>query len=160
MEVLLIFLLPLAKAVDSAREQQLESRLELRLELSLSLSLTVMVYLLGTVLYKWPPAWLEAGKWDLNTLKGSFLLLVIISLALYVVHFLAKFAISSYHLARDAEERRQLTYIFLSLRQKDAVSPEQQDIILNALFSRADTGLLKGDHGPAMPAAQIFGMMK
>ncbi len=126
-----------------------------------SVTVVVLVGILGALLYNWPPEWLEAGKWNLNTLKGSFLLLTVTSLSLYVVHFLAKFAISSYHLARDAEERRQLTYVYLSLLQRGAVSDEQQKIILSALFSRADTGLLKGDHSPTMPAAaQLFGMMK
>lgn len=124
-------------------------------------TVVVLVGILGALLYNWPPEWLEAGKWNLNTLKGSFLLLTITSLSLYVVHFLAKFAVSSYHLARDAEERRQLTYIYLSLLQRNAVSTEQQEIVLSALFSRADTGLLKGEHSPSMPAAaQLFNIMK
>jgi len=117
-----------------------------------ALSLVAMVSILGEVLYKWPPAWLQSETWEWNTLKGSFLLLTIASLAIYVVRFLAKFAISSYHLARDAEERKQLTYVYLSLLEKKAVTPEQQQIVLQALFSRADTGLLKGDHGPTMPS--------
>ena len=119
-----------------------------------------LVGILGLVLYNWPPVWLEAGKWNLNTLKGTFLLLTITSLSFYIVHFLAKFAVSSYHLARDAEERKQLTYIYLSLRQKNAISTEQEEIVLSALFSRADTGLLKGDHSPTMPASQLFNLMK
>ncbi len=117
-----------------------------------AVALVAMVAALSTVLYKWPPTWLQSETWDWNTLKGSFLLLTIASLAIYVVRFLAKFALSSYHLARDAEERKQLTYVYLSLLQKNAVSEEQQQIILQALFSRADTGLLKGDHGPTMPS--------
>jgi hypothetical protein len=117
-------------------------------------ALIIMVIFLSIILFNWPPAVLETPQkdWDWNTLKGSFLLLSILSLAIYVVRFLAKFAISSYHLARDAEERKQLTYVYLSLLEKKAVTPEQQQIVLQALFSRADTGLLKGDHGPAMPS--------
>lgn len=57
-------------------------------------------------------------------------MLTITSLALYIVHFLAKFSVSSYHLARDAEERKQLTYVYLSLLEKGAVSTEQQEIVL------------------------------
>ncbi|MEE9369349.1 MAG: DUF6161 domain-containing protein [Pontiella sp.] len=126
-----------------------------------AVTVVVLVLILGGVLYNWPPLWIEEGKWNLNTLKGSFLLLTITSLALYVVHFLAKFSVSSYHLARDAEERKQLTYVYLSLLQKNAVSAEQQEIILTALFSRADTGLLKGGSSPTMPvAAQLMGMFK
>lgn len=122
-----------------------------------ALSLCFMVGALGVLLYKWPPSILEGTPtpkaWDWNSLKASFLLVTIVSMAIYVVRFLAKFAVSAYHLSRDAEERKQLTYVYLSLLQKDAVSAEQQQIVLQALFSRADTGLLKGDHGPTMPSA-------
>ena len=110
-----------------------------------------VVSVLGTALYKWPPEWLNAAKWDLNTLKGSFLLLALTSISAYAIHFVSKFAISSFHLARDAEERKQLTYVYLSMLRKKAVPEADQKIILQALFSRADTGLLKGDHGPSMP---------
>lgn len=120
----------------------------------------VMVWILTTALYKWPPGWISANKWDLNTLKGSFLLLTITSIAAYAIHFLAKFAISAFHLARDAEERRQLTYVYLALLEKEAVPNDDQKIVLQALFSRADTGLLKGDHGPTMPATQVMSMFK
>jgi hypothetical protein len=120
-----------------------------------SVAVLVMVLVLTVGLYFWPPEWMKGKSLTLDTLKGSFILLTITSLAVYVVHFLAKFSVSSYHLARDAEERKQLTYVYLSLLEKGAVSKEQQEIVLSALFSRADTGLLKGDSHPSMPVANI-----
>ncbi len=59
---------------------------------------------------------------------------------------------SSFHLQRDAEEREQLTHVYLALtHEKDELDVEARNIILQALFSRADTGLLGGDSGPTMP---------
>ncbi|MDQ8206184.1 DUF6161 domain-containing protein [Coraliomargarita sp. SDUM461003] len=120
----------------------------------------LLICIFYNILYTWPPQWLEGNKWDLNTVKGTILLLTMTSVGLYLISLGAKFSVSSFHLARDAQERRQLTYIYLSLIQKGAIKPEEQKIVLQALFSRADTGLLKGDHGPTMPGAELLGKIK
>jgi hypothetical protein len=51
-----------------------------------------------------------------------------------------------------------MTHVYLSLiesgvigRENDTKENESLQIILQSLFSRADTGLLKGDHGPTLP---------
>lgn len=106
---------------------------------------------LMVILYKWPPTWFDADGWDLNTIKGSLVLITLTSIAAYIIHLTAKFCISSFHLARDANERKQLTHVYLSLIQENAISKEEQKIVLQSLFSRADTGLLKGEHAPTMP---------
>tara|TARA_B110001469_G_C9638973_1_gene320936 strand:+ start:1437 stop:2678 length:1242 start_codon:yes stop_codon:yes gene_type:complete len=120
----------------------------------------LLICIFYNILYTWPPQWLEGNKWDLNTVKGTILLLTMTSVGLYLISLGAKFAVSSFHLARDAQERRQLTYIYLSLIQKEAIQPEEQKIVLQALFSRANTGLLKGDYGPTMPGADLLGKIK
>ncbi len=110
------------------------------------------ILLLAIILYDCPFTILNSVTWSLASVKGSLILLTITSIGLYIIHLLAKFAISSYHLSRDAEERKQLTHVFLALLENKAVeSSSHREIILQALFSRADTGLLKGDHAPVMP---------
>lgn len=66
---------------------------------------------------------------------------------------------SAFHLARDARERYQLTRVYLAMLKANAVDPEHRAIILQSLFSRADTGLLKHDSGPTMPTAMIGELM-
>lgn len=119
-----------------------------------------VVYFLFNILYSWPPQWLEGNTWDLNTIKGTILLLTMTSIGIYLISLGSKFAVSSFHLARDAEERRQLTYVYLALTKKEAITKEEQRIVLQALFSRADTGLLKGEHGPIMPGVDIINKFK
>ena len=58
---------------------------------------------------------------------------------------------SSFHLARDSEERHTLTYFYLSLLKESEIDPEEKKLIMQSLFSRADTGLLKEDSSPTMP---------
>ena len=60
-------------------------------------------------------------------------------------------AFSSFHLMRDSEEREQLTYLYLSLSEETSVEEGSRNIILQALFSRTETGLLAQEHGPSMP---------
>ena len=67
------------------------------------------------------------------------------------MHTLAKFTICSFHLARDAHERQQLRYVYLSLVHEKKIDATEQKIVLQSLFSRADTGLLKGEQAPTMP---------
>ena len=74
------------------------------------------------------------------------------SVAIYVLRITIKLAMSSFHLSRDAKEREQLAYFYLSLKKDAAISDTERAIVINALFSRSDTGLLKGDSSPSMSA--------
>ena len=62
---------------------------------------------------------------------------------------------SSYHLARDAEERHTLTFFYLALTKDTEVKDDDRKLILQSLFSRSDTGLLKEDSSPTMPSDTI-----
>ena len=45
-------------------------------------------------------------------------------------------------LRNSAEEREQLTYVYLSLIKDSAVDEKEKNLIMQSLFSRAETGLL------------------
>jgi hypothetical protein len=62
---------------------------------------------------------------------------------------------SSYHLVRDAEERHTLTFFYLALLKDTEVKDEDRNLILQSLFSRVETGLLKDDSSPTMPSDAI-----
>jgi hypothetical protein len=95
-----------------------------------------------------------------NTLKWTILLALLFSIGIYVLRTFIKIAFSSMHLSRDADERFQLTHIYLSFLKEKAIDEKQREIILQALFSRADTGLLKGDSSPTMPDSIISQILK
>ncbi|AKX52023.1 hypothetical protein AKN92_11470 [Thiopseudomonas alkaliphila] len=78
----------------------------------------------------------------------------------YFIKLCTKMIFSSFHLARDAEEREQLTSVYLSLIKEGSIESDASTIILQALFSRTDTGLLGGDSSPTMPAVDVFKMIK
>jgi hypothetical protein len=84
-------------------------------------------------------------------LRGALLTLVVLSVGAYFVALFVRLATSAQHLARDAKERLQLTHVYLALMKEGAIEPKERDIVLQAIFSRADTGLLKGDSSPTMP---------
>lgn len=86
----------------------------------------------------------------MDVFKNSAIITVITSIAVYVLRLFVKMTVSSFHLSRDARERNKLTYFYLSLIEKKAVTEKERAIILNSLFSRANTGLLKGDSSPTM----------
>jgi hypothetical protein len=46
---------------------------------------------------------------------------------------------SAYHLARDAEERYTLTYLYLSLLKDNNVTDNERNLVMQSLFSRAET---------------------
>jgi Family of unknown function (DUF6161) len=99
-------------------------------------------------------------KGQVSAIKWSIIYVTFISFLAYGIRALNKVAFSSFHLARDAEEREQLTYVYLSLIKDSAVDEKEKSLIMQSLFSRAETGLLKGDSGPSMPndiSGKLFG---
>ena len=99
-------------------------------------------------------------KGNAQAIKWSVVYVTFISFLAFGIRALNKVAFSSFHLARDAEEREQLTYVYLALIKDKAVDEKDKNLIMQSLFSRADTGLLKDDSGPTMPndfAGKILG---
>lgn len=96
-----------------------------------------------------PNLFSEDSHW-IDVFKNSAIITVIMSIAVYILRLFVKMTVSSFHLSRDAKERNKLTYFYLALIEKKAVTEKERAIILNSLFSRADTGLLKGDSSPTM----------
>ncbi len=72
-----------------------------------------------------------------------------------LLRLFVKLAISAFHLSRDANERLQLTHQYLALLKANVLDEKHRVIILQSLFSRADTGLLKGDSSPTFPPSLI-----
>lgn len=96
-----------------------------------------------------------------KAIRWSFVFIIFISIFFVIIRALLKFMFSNFHLARDAEEREKLTYLYISLLSKGDVSEEERKIVFQALFSRSDTGLLKEDSSPTMPGvASIIEKMK
>lgn len=110
---------------------------------------SVFIVLLIILLYFFPD-WLK-GMFHSDQLKGLIIFTLIVSTFTYLLHLFIKLATSAFHLSRDAEERKQLTHVYLALLKDKGIDETERAIILQALFSRADTGLLKNDGTPAMP---------
>lgn len=96
----------------------------------------------------------KAPELSLKTLEGVLLFTCLVSIYAFFMKSVTRLTFSSFHLMRDAEEREQLTHLYLSLREGKDDDTESRKIILQALFSRTDTGLLIGDHSPTMPTVQ------
>lgn len=84
-------------------------------------------------------------------IRWSIVFALFISFIAFMFRAVMKFMFSNYHLARDAEEREKLTYLYISLLTKGEFSEEEKKIVFQSLFSRSDTGLLKEDSSPTMP---------
>ncbi|OGU76614.1 MAG: hypothetical protein A2W11_11680 [Ignavibacteria bacterium RBG_16_35_7] len=88
---------------------------------------------------------------DPSALKAVLILAAIISFAVFLIRIFSKMVYSSFHLMRDSEEREQLTMVYLALVKEGKIDPTDRKLVFEALFSRADTGLLGGDSSPTMP---------
>lgn len=84
--------------------------------------------------------------------RWSVVFITLLSLIAFAIRALSKYMFSSFHLARDAEERHTLTFFYLSLLKDTEVKDDDRKLILQSLFSRAETGLLKDESGPTMPS--------
>lgn len=108
-----------------------------------------LIVLLLIVLMYLPNLFSEDSHW-FDIFKNSAILTIIASIGVYLLRYFMKLCTSSYHLSRDAKERENLSIFYLALIEKGAVTEKERAIILNALFSRSETGLLKGDTTPVM----------
>lgn len=90
----------------------------------------------------------------------SIILTVIISAGLLLINLFIKLSLSAYHLSRDAQERHKLAYVYLALLKEKAVEESDRTVVLQSLFSRSDTGLLKGDSSPTIPDGMIAQALK
>ncbi len=86
-------------------------------------------------------------------IRWSIIYISFVSFLAYAIRAVAKVMFSSFHLARDSDERHTLTYFYLSLLkdENNELNKEEKQLIMQSLFSRADTGLLKDDSSPTMP---------
>lgn len=133
-----------------------------RVWLGISIGFTILlVTVLIATLSVIPNIFSEDSHW-LDILKNSAIITVISSVLIYLLRIFVKISMSSFHLARDAKERNKLCYLFLALIRDGAVTDKERAIVLNALFSRSDTGLLKGESGPTISSgiAEILDSLK
>ena len=112
------------------------------------ISIITIALLIGILLLA-PDVFSKENNW-FETIKNSAIVTVMTSICIYILRTTIKMAMSSFHLSRDAKEREKLSVFYLSLIEDDAVTDKERAIILNALFSRSDTGLLKCDSSPTM----------
>jgi hypothetical protein len=99
--------------------------------------------------------WLEGKQLavQLSTVQGVIIFGTILAVYAFMIRVLSRLTFSSFHLMRDAEEREQLTYLYLSLVNDNKIDESSRDVVLQALFSRTETGLLVTESGPTMPGA-------
>lgn len=97
-------------------------------------------------------------KFNPNSIRQIFTFLTVVSFGAYFLRLLFKLSFSSFHLQRDAIERKQLTLVYLALLKEGThkVNDKDKEIILQALFSRAETGLLNVDGSPTMPGLSLI----
>lgn len=115
-----------------------------------SICATIIFVVLLIVLLFTLPDWLH-GDFKIDHIKAIVIFTLIVTVSTYLIHLFIKLSTSSFHLSRDAEERRQLTFLFLSLMKEGKIEQKEREIVFQSLFSRADTGLLKSDSTPAIP---------
>lgn len=110
---------------------------------------------LGVILWNSPDSMLSS--WFNNdksaAIRWSLVFITLLSLIAYAIRAVSKVMFSSFHLARDCEERYTLTYFYLALMKDSQVDIKDRSLIMQSLFSRSDTGLLKEDSSPTMPNA-------
>lgn len=116
--------------------------------------------MLFLLLWLTPEDMLESifSKEPVRAIRWSIIFVTFISFLFFGIQAVKKAMFSSFHLARDAEEREKLTVFYLSLIKDSTITQEDRSLVLQSLFSRADTGMLKDDGNPTMPG--IFDKIK
>ena len=117
----------------------------------------IAVVSLGAVLYFISDGTLkDLFSSSASAIRWSIVFITFVSFLAFAIRIFSKLTFSSYHLVRDAEEREQLAYVFLALKKEKNIDPTEQHLIMQSLFSRADSGLLKDDSSPTMPGGSMI----
>jgi len=122
-----------------------------------AIGVLVLLVLVGTIslywlLWKTPEGMLLSFfEGDAQAIKWTIVYITFLSFLAYGIRTVHKISFSSFHLARDAEERHHLAYFYLSLRNEKAIEKEDRNLIMQALFSRSDTGLVGPNSNVSMP---------
>lgn len=125
--------------------------------ISLAICSFISVLALGGVLYFISDGTIkDLFSSSASAIRWSIVFITFVSFLAYIIRIFAKLTFSSYHLVRDAEEREQLAYVFLALKKEKNIDPREQHLIMQSLFSRADSGLLKDDASPTMPGGSMI----
>jgi hypothetical protein len=91
-----------------------------------------------------------------TAIKWSIVLITFVSFIAFGIRTFAKLAYSSFHLVRDAEERKHLVYVFLALSNEKDLDKDERNLIIQSIFSRSDSGLLREESSPTMPGSTMF----
>lgn len=116
--------------------------------ISVAVAVAVIAILLSCFFYM-SMAKTENISW-FGVVRNYVILTATVGIGVYMLRLFVRMCMSCYHQARDAEERSKLASFYLSLFEKGVVSDKERALVINSLFSRADTGLLKRDSGPVM----------
>ncbi|MFQ3248003.1 MAG: hypothetical protein ACI9SP_004663 [Arenicella sp.] len=113
----------------------------------------VVIFLLREILWKTPDQLYTSfyGEDKSAAIRWSIIFVTFISFMAYCIRSISKVMFSAFHLSRDCQERHTLTYFYLSLLNESEINTDERQLVMQSLFSRADTGLLKDDGSPAMP---------
>lgn len=84
---------------------------------------------------------------EIPFLSESFVFISVISFFIYIIRILVKIVMSNHHLATEYKQKAALTRFYQSLTYAGTnIDKEERLIIINSLFSRIDTGLIKVDN--------------
>ena len=91
-------------------------------------------------------SYLNSIQSELPFISESFILISVISFFIYIVRILIKIVMSNHHLATEYKQKAALTRFYQSLTKAGTdISKEERLIIINSLFSKVETGLIKTD---------------
>lgn len=124
---------------------------------SLIICTVLAILALGAVLYFISDGTLkELFEKTGSAIRWSIVFLTFVSFLAYAIRTFAKLMFSAYHLVRDAEEREQLAYVYLALKKEQSIDDTERHLIMQSIFSRADSGLLRDDAAPTMPGGGVL----
>ncbi|HEM5121859.1 TPA: hypothetical protein U1255_001798, partial [Streptococcus suis] len=83
---------------------------------------------------------------EIPFISESFILVSAVSFFIYIVRIIIKIVMSNHHIAAEYRQKAALTRFYQALTYSgDSIDKEERLIIINALFGRVETGLVKTD---------------
>ncbi|MBD5824607.1 DUF6161 domain-containing protein [Lactococcus petauri] len=95
---------------------------------------------------------------DVSIIPVYFIPIALISLLVYILRTFIKIAISNQHISVEYAQKAALTDYYLSMIQEGhmKISIEEKQLLLPSIFSKIDSGLVKGDSGGDSEATDLL----
>lgn len=124
--------------------------------------ISFVINLLSTMLYQIENIHNVVEVTPLYSITQYFIFVAIITFLVYIIRIFVKITMAEKHIYTEFSQKAAFTFFYLSLlkEENNAITKEERPIVISALFSKIDTGLIKNGAKSSETDAGLWATLK